>query len=213
MTRLALTAVLCLPFWAADPNLAKTLKGIEQRYNRAKTLQVEFQETYSAGGRARKLESGLLSLRKPGRMRWDYNDPAGKLFVSDGKSVFYYTPAGNRVEKMKLRETEDMRAPLAFLLGKLDFSRDFQEYQSRMDGQDLAITAKPKSDRLPYSGVVFLVTPDFRIRKLDVAGHDGSLITFNFANERLNPPIQDQMFRFRMPAGATLIDTSEGEGR
>jgi outer membrane lipoprotein carrier protein len=51
-------------------------------------------------------------------MRWDYLRPAGKLFISDGKTVYLYSASENRVEKMPLKDTEDMRAPLAFLLGQ-----------------------------------------------------------------------------------------------
>ena len=69
-----------------------------------------------------------MTLRKPGRMRWDYSEPSGKLFLSDGKDVYLYTPDANRVEKTKLKASEDMRAPLAFLLGKLDFSKEFRDF-------------------------------------------------------------------------------------
>jgi outer membrane lipoprotein carrier protein len=118
VTRFALWVSLAvLPVQAADVDLNGLLKGIEQRYNKAKTLQVQFNETYSVQGRARKSESGSLTLRKPGRMRWDYTAPAGKLFLSDGKDVYLYTPDAHRVEKMKLKESEDMHAPMAFLLG------------------------------------------------------------------------------------------------
>ena len=73
---------------------------------------------------------GDLYLRKPGKMRWDYKTPAGKLFLSDGKQVYFYNPATNRAEKTKLKETEDMRAPLAFLLGKLDFEQGLPRVSS-----------------------------------------------------------------------------------
>ena len=73
-------------------------------------------------------------LRKPGKMRWDYSQPKGKLFVSDGKFLWLYTPDENRVEKMKLKESEDMRAPLAFLLGKLDFDKEFQQHPGEAGG-------------------------------------------------------------------------------
>ena len=63
-------------------------------------------------------------------MRWEYSQPAGKLFLSDGKLIYYYNPIANRAEKMKLQESEDMRAPLAFLLGKLDFQKDFTRFQA-----------------------------------------------------------------------------------
>ena len=83
------------------------------------------------GSGPQRTEAGELSLRKPGRMRWQYDSPKGKLFVSDGKQVYLYTPATNRVEKMKVRESDDMRTPLAFLLGKFDFWRDFPAVRRR----------------------------------------------------------------------------------
>ena len=100
--------------WADTGDTDALLKGVEERYNHAKTLEVLFTETYSVQQRMRKPESGTLYLRKPGRMRWDYQTPAGKLFLSDGKNAYLYTPAAKRVEKMKLKESEDMRAPLAY---------------------------------------------------------------------------------------------------
>src|ERR1700683_2216699 len=55
---------------AAEPGQQALLKAVENRYNRAKTLEVQFHETYSGQGRPRQEESGQLILRKPGRMRW-----------------------------------------------------------------------------------------------------------------------------------------------
>ena len=142
-----------------DPNLSRVLKGVEDRYNRAKTLQVVFEETYTVNGKPRKAETGDLYLRKPGRMRWDYKEPAGKLFLSDGKQVYLYTPSDNNAEKMNLKESDDMRAPLAFLLGKLEFEKEFRNFQTvQADGGEIKITARPKSDRVPYKEVEFFVS-------------------------------------------------------
>src|SRR4051794_20412783 len=110
---------LAAPAFAGDPGLDVLLKGVEARYNKAKTIQVLFQEDYTPPSRPKRSESGTLALRKPYKMRWDYDQPKGKLFISDGKFLWLYTPADNRAEKMKLKESDDMRAPLAFLLGKL----------------------------------------------------------------------------------------------
>ena len=207
MIRIALGVCLCLPALAADSDLNRLLKNVEERYNHAKTLQVGFNESYSVEGRSGKPESGTLSLRKPGKMRWDYSSPSGKLFISDGKNVFYYTPANNRVEKMPLKESEDMRAPLAFLLGKLEFDRDFENFKGKPgDAGSTVIDARPRSDRLPYKEVEFVVSPGFEIRKLDVVGHDDSVLTFVFTNERLNPSIDERIFRFQMPKGAIMVE-------
>ena len=190
----------------AEAELNTLLKGIEEHYNRAKTLEVHFVESYSVQGRARKSESGQLTLRKPGRMRWDYSAPSGKLFVSDGKDVYLYTPEANRVEKTKLKTSEDVRAPLAFLLGKLDFAKDFRDFDLKPEGAGYLISAKAKTDKLPYDKVQMLVTPRFEIQRLVINGQDLSVLTFQLDGEKLNPPVNDALFKFQMPAGATLVD-------
>ncbi len=206
MTRIALwVSLAALQVSAANVDLKTLLKGIEQRYNHAKTLQVQYNETYTVQGRARKSETGTLTLRKPGRMRWDYTAPAGKLFLSDGKNVYLYTPDTHRVEQTKLQASEDMRAPLAFLLGKLDFSKEFRDFEMKQDGANYVVTAKAKNDRLPYEKVEMLATPDYRIERLVVNGQDGSILAFLFDQEKLNPPVNDAQFKFQMPAGAQLV--------
>ena len=211
MIRLALlVSVAAVPLFAADDNLARVLKGVQNRYNSAKTLQVAFTETYTVQGRPRQNESGTLTLRKPGRMRWDYSAPAGKLFVSDGKDVWLYTPDAKRVEKMKLKESEDMRAPLAFLLGKLDFQKEFRDFEMKPEGSGYLVTAKAKSDKLPYEDIRMTAAQDFMITNLVITGQDQSILAFSFSAEKLNPPVNDSAFRFLMPAGSTLV-TPEGQ--
>ena len=212
VTRIALWVSLAMwPAFAADSQLDRVLKGVEAHYNRAKTLQVSFNETYTTPGRPRQSEHGELTLRKPGRMRWDYAAPAGKLFLSDGKDVYLYTPEGKRVEKMKLKESEDMRAPLAFLLGKLDFTKEFRDFAMTAEGDGFRVAASARNEKLPYDRIDMLVSPSFEIRKLVVTGQDRSLLTFVFEHERLNPPVDDARFQFRMPPGATLVNTEAGQ--
>jgi outer membrane lipoprotein carrier protein len=190
--------------FAADANLSTLLKSVENRYNRAETLQVQFIEGYTAPGRPRRTESGVLLLRKPGRMRWDYTTPKGKLFVSDGKDLWLYVPSTKRVEKMKMKQSEDMRAPLAFLLGKLHFDKEFKGLEGRPEGADTLITAQPKTENLPYSRVEFVVSPDARIKRVQVTGYDQSTLEFTFNDEKLNPPLSAELFKFQMPPGAVL---------
>ena len=217
MTAYVIARVVVLGFWsacllssvaaAADLDVPLTLKGVEDRYNHTQTLQLSFTETYQQGARTR-VEKGDLFLRKPGRMRWQYTAPAGKLFVSDGKFIYSYTPQDNRAEKMKLKETEDMRAPLAFLLGRLDFNKDFREFRAHAEDGGVFITAIPKSDKLPYSEVSFLVAPDYSIRRLEVKNQDNSALRFAFENEKKDPALQDSLFRFTPPPGAEYVDAS-----
>lgn len=139
-------------------------------------------------------------------MRWEYASPAGKLFVSDGKDVYLYLPDANRVEHSKFKESGDFRAPLAFLLGKLNFYKEFRKFNVRRDGENTWIDAEPNSANLPYSRVEFLVGPDARIQKLRVVGQDQSIMEFSFEQERLNVPLEAKLFSFRPPAGAEVVE-------
>ena len=202
--------VVCLlaiaPLSFADASLDHMLKSIEDHYNHAKTLQVLFTEEYTAQGRSRRPESGLLILRKPGRMRWDYTTPAGKLFISDGKTIYLYTPDTHKVVPMPLKASDDMHGALAFLLGKLDFSREFKDFQVKAAGTDTIITAAANSDKLPYQKVEMLVSSTFEIHRLVVTGTDLSVLTFTFGGEKVNPKVDDALFRFHMPPGATMAE-------
>jgi outer membrane lipoprotein carrier protein len=189
-------------------DLTKILKGVEEHYNRTQTLQVSFGESFTMQGHKR-TEKGDLYLRKPGRMRWQYSTPAGKLYVSDGKYIYSYIPSENRAERINFKETEDMRAPLAFLLGRLNFHDDFRDFRQQPDGRgDLFITGIPKSDKLPYTEVTFLVSPDSVIRYLSVKGQEGSVTEFTFEGEKKNPPLSDSLFRFKPPPGAEYVDST-----
>ncbi len=193
----------------ADTVADGLIRQVQQRYNGARTLSVEFVETYSMQGHPRPPEAGTLTLRKQGKMRWDYTRPEGKLFVSDGKTVYLYTGRDNRVEKVPLKDTEDMRAPLAFLLGRLDMKKEFRDFQVHEGDGGTWLDADAKNDRVPYEKVEMLITRDGSVRQLKVVGRDESLLAFSFANEKLNPRIADQIFHFTIPPGAEVVDSLE----
>jgi len=201
-----------LPVLAAGQDLSSILRAVEQRYNNAPTLAARFEQTYTAQKR-RRTERGELYLRKPGRMRWEYSNPPGKLFVSDGKTFYLYTPDNNRVEKTRFKESDDWRAPLAFLLGRLDFQRDFKRFTTRPEDGGAWIVAEARSDRLPYTQVGFLVNAAYEIRRLEITGQDRSVMEFRFEDERLNPRLDEKLFRFEPPPGAEVVETESGRDR
>jgi len=199
--------IVSLPSLSGEDSIAGMLKGVQDRYNHTQTLELSFAETYTNKGR-KQVEKGELYLRKPGHMRWEYTSPAGKLFGSDGKYAYSYFPDENRFEKASLKGSEDMRAPLAFLLGKLEFEKDFRDFRTLPDGPSTFITANPKSVKMPYTEVTFLVDPNFTIRWLNVKGTDGSQLDFAFSAEKRNPPIAEKMFQFKPPLGVIFTDLS-----
>jgi outer membrane lipoprotein carrier protein len=198
---------LATAVFGADADTFKVLRAVETRYNSVRTLELDFEQTYSGPNRARRTESGKLHLLKPGRMRWEYDKPAGKLFVSDGKDYWFYTPSTGRAEKMKLKEAEDMQAPLAFLIGRLDFSRDFAKFTARPEGDRVRITAEPRNpNRAPYREVEFLAAPDARIESLTVKGQDASVMEFRFRNEVRNPAQKASLYTYVPPPGVEVVE-------
>jgi len=202
-----LAAVALPAVRAADVD--KTLKGVEERYNTLKTMQVGFVQTFTAPGRKTAMK-GTLFLRKPGRMRWQYSMPEGMLWISDSEFVYSYDPRDKRAEKSKLKDAGDLRAPVAFLLGKLNFHEEFRQFDSTPQGDDLNITAYPKSDKLAYTEVRFLVSPNFVIKQLTVKGQDGSVMEYSFDGEKKDPLLTAALFQFTPPPGVEVVDATKG---
>jgi hypothetical protein len=55
-------------------------------------------------------------------MRWEYESPQKKLFVADGKVVWFFVPADHTVRRAPMKESVDWRTPLALLTGKTKLS-------------------------------------------------------------------------------------------
>lgn len=186
--------------------LAAMLKRVEDRYNSTKTLRSEFEQTMAISQGRRITERGVLYLRKPGQMRWEYSQPASKLFLSDGKQMHYVSPSARRVEVSAVKESEDLRAPLAFLLGKLDFKKDFQRFEHSQMGAQWKIRAFPKSQKSIYDYVEFLAEADGRLSVVIVAGKDGSTMSYAFLNEQRNNPLAADLFVFHTPPGYDVVN-------
>src|SRR6266446_5807881 len=108
------TAVLLIPsLIGAEVLYVHALaRAVDEHYNRLRTLQAEFTELYRGSGIER-TESGTLWLKKPGKMRWEYRSPREKLFVSDGKNVWFYVPDDRQARKTPAKDIDDLRSPLA----------------------------------------------------------------------------------------------------
>lgn len=191
---------------AESVDLGKLLKGVENRYNSLRTLELTFEQTYIAPNRARRVESGSLRVRKPGRMRWEYTKPDGKLFISDGNTYWYYSVLSKRAERMKLKEAQDIQAPLAFLIGKLDFQRDFGKFLVQPVGETVTITAEPKNpQKSPFQSVAFTVGRDSKISELTIKSQDAATMIFRFSSEVRNPALAESLFTFVAPPGVEVV--------
>jgi outer membrane lipoprotein carrier protein len=190
--------------WAGEHDAR--LRAVEEHYNRARSLQVDFEQRYLVHGRGKRIESGRLSAQKPRRMLWQYRDPDGKFFLTDGKKAYLYSPRLNRVERCELKDTADLRAPVAFLLGKLSFRRDFEDLQFRQTPDGFEVTGFPKRENLQAEKVVLLLSDKNEILRLAITEIDTSVREFVFSNERMNVAFAESVFRFLQPPGVEVVD-------
>jgi outer membrane lipoprotein carrier protein len=85
------------------PNDVLTLsQRVDRHYNALHTLQTDFIEKYSGNG-INRTESGTLWIKRPGRMRWEYREPRSKLFISDGKTAWFYAPGDQQARSTPSR--------------------------------------------------------------------------------------------------------------
>ena len=174
---------MCLACWicppaVAEPKLGEVLSGIERHYNSLGTMRVEFAQTREYPGRPRLHERGTLSLRRPKKMRWDYREPKGKLLVGDGEVLHMYNPLTNQVRPIPLDDTGDLRAPLSFLLGRLNFRRQFREVRFEVIDGVKTIVGEGRRGKDPYERVEFTYdTEALSFKRLRVIGRDGTYTT------------------------------------
>ncbi len=108
----------------AQTDVHQLADRVDRHYNNLQTLQTEFTENYRGAGISR-TESGTLWLKRPGHMRWEYVQPRDKLFVTDGKTAWFYVPGEKQARKMVLKKLDDLRTPLAYLLGRTRLEKEF----------------------------------------------------------------------------------------
>jgi outer membrane lipoprotein carrier protein len=212
------TGLLLAPFVlgatvaAASPSVQDlTVHDLAQRvdhhYNQLHTLKAGFSESYEGMGVSR-TESGTLLLLKPGRMKWEYSIPAGKLFLLDGKYAWFYTRGDAQVQRIPAKELDDLRSPLRFLLGHTELEKELEHLQMApvLNGQ-FTLTGQPKDQQKRVRRVTLTVTPDGAITAIEIEEADGALTRFRFNSQQPNAPISPDAFHFAPPLGIPVVDT------
>jgi outer membrane lipoprotein carrier protein len=197
------------------PDVHTTAQAVDERYNHLHTLQAEFTEIYRGAGMER-TESGTLWLKKPGKMRWEYRSPRDKLFLSDGKDAWFYVPGERQVRRTAVKKLDDLRSPLAFLLGKTKLEKELQGLSLAPDvaplvAGDVVLRGVPKSLAERVNQVLLEITPEHWISKILIEEVDGSVTEYRFNSQRENVAVADQRFQFAVPDGVEVIDGEWGQ--
>ena len=208
-------ALLFLPAWAASPTVHETAERVDRHYNALSSLRTQFTEIYRGGGISR-TESGVMYLKKPGRMRWDYETPRKKLFLTDGKTAWFYVPGERQARRTSIKSLDDFRSPLRYLLGHSKLEKEFHDLSVVSESadaapEDVVLRGIPKGMEDRVQEIRLEIAPDGSIVRISIEELDGSLTEFRFQHPEENVKLSDASFKFNPPPGVEVMNASELE--
>lgn len=179
-------------------------------------------------------ESGTVYFSRPGRMRWEYEAPEQKLFVSDGKTVWFYVPSDRTVTRAPVKQSTDWRTPLALLTGKAKLGQlcetlDVSAETPSVKG-NVILSCRPRGEKGKVKraddtegsdGSLAPIDEQFDEVLLEVDPQSGELadvrvlqpggiqLEYRFRNWRENLPLPESLFRFQAPPGVAIVDQTK----
>src|SRR5437016_10463250 len=210
---ISITLVLlmgALSLSASETDVAGIAGATDDHYNHLQSSKADFTQKYEGPGMSR-TESGTLWLKKPGRMRWEYRQPAQKLFLTDSHTAWFYVTGERQAKKAALKNVDDIRSPLRYLLGKTRLEKELSGLSLASDvvpvvAGDVVLRGVPKGMTDRISSVVLEISPAHQINRIIIQEVDGASTDFRFTNMEENFPVQETLFHFSPPPGVEVIE-------
>ncbi|MCG6924729.1 MAG: outer membrane lipoprotein carrier protein LolA [Acidobacteria bacterium] len=203
---LLLAAGSAAPADDTAPGLAESLVArIEKRHARTTDLVARFEQTYRSGLLGRALvERGVVSIKRPGRMRWEYREPEKKLFLSDGKAFYFYVPE----DKQVIVQEQDDRRSLAgrLLFGEGGLLDEFEaSLEEPLEEGILRVRLTPRREDAELERAYVDVEPSGVVRSIVIDDIQGNRTRFRFEELKENTGLKDDLFHFEVPSGVEVI--------
>jgi len=214
LPRALIVAIMCFTSAVAyQAKVSDVAHATDEHYNHLQTFKADFTEIYQGPGISR-TESGTLWLKKPGRMRWEYRQPREKLFLSDSHNAFFYVPGERQARRTAIKNLDDIRSPLRYLLGKTKLEKELEGLSLAPDlgplnAGDTVLRGVPKGMKDRISSVVLEITAAHQITRIVIQEVDGTTTEFRFSNMVENVAVQDSLFRFTPPPGVEIIEQNQ----
>jgi len=194
------------PARGSEAPAAKVLAAkVDAHYNHLRSLTAHFTERYRGMGIDR-TETGTLTLSKPGRMRWAYDAPSGKIFVLDGKNAVSYTPGDSQALRTPAKQLDDLRSPLRFLLGHTEIAKELDGLTLTLVSGGYTLSGVPKGMAQTVQSIGITVDAAGQILGMRIVQVDGAETSFVFGGIEENVATPDSEFTFDPPPGVTVIN-------
>ncbi len=200
---MTLAASLCAHPAGADGSAEALARRLDARHAGLRDLSAQFTQTYRSGLLGREVvERGLVQIKRPGRMRWEYRDPERKTFVSDGRTFWFYVP---RDKQVIVREQAGARGlPTLLLSGQGRIADEFQvSLESALEGRRLRLV--PRRPDPEIETVLLEIDAEERVVAIEVLDVQGNRSRFRFSHLRENTGLREELFRFEVPRGVEVV--------
>jgi outer membrane lipoprotein carrier protein len=197
---------------ASQDALSSLVDRIDAHYDSVRDFEADFTQRYERRLLRRTVEEkGKVSVKKPGRMRWEYRTPENKLFVTDGSKTYFYLPAENQVmvsQKPQGAMGMEEGSPFELLAGRGRLSDSFLPALSDEPATrgGTVIRLEPARPREEFELVELEVEPAtgraLRVVLIDSASNRTE---FLFDDVRENVGLPESLFRFAIPSGVEVV--------
>jgi len=192
------------PTSPSAPDAQRIAMAVEARHQRLNDIEAHFVQAYRSAALGQKIvESGTLRFKRPGRMRWEYNQPEHKLFVCDGADFYFYVPADRQV--IVRRRDRDQGLAYRLLFGEVAVEREFTATLESPEGSLTRVKLTPRHTDADVASVVLDVDSAQRLCGIEINDVQGNRSDFTFKDVRENRGIADSAFRFQIPAGVEVV--------
>ena len=152
-------------------------------------------------------EAGTVYLKAPGKMRWEYSRPRGKLAVCDGKKVFLYLPEDRQVLVGAMEDLDAGALVTRLLLGETSlFSQFLVEGEPDPDkGGIWSLRLSPKKADFPYDSLtVEVASENGAIRRIGMLDPLGNRMEYRFDDIRVQKNLPQKLFTYQIPRGVEI---------
>jgi len=191
--------------------LDDAIRGIEGAYGRMTDLKAEFTQTaFNKSLNQTIPATGKVYLKKGGKLRWEYAEPTPQQIVSDGKTIWIYTPTLNQVNTGPAPEA--LAGPAGSFLSGLGKLRDhfsvrlLNPAQPKDADGNVVLDLTPKQPLPTLQRLILAFDPNgWRLRKAVVYDQFENTVTMQFTNLAINSGLEDKLFAFVPPKGAATV--------
>jgi outer membrane lipoprotein carrier protein len=183
------------------------LEAVQERYSATRDLRARFvQHSRSLALGDEVTTRGEVVVRRPGRIRWEYDPPDGRVIVLLPDTIRMYVPEDEQLQIAPVAEGGVSPTALGFLMGEARLADEFRPERVDADRSELGLRLLPKQDP-SFESLVLWVDPDnHEVRESILLDLFGNRTRLELSDAVYDRGLPDSVFEVKVPEGTEVID-------